>query len=175
MARKLNILKNDPWLEPYSAAIEGRHQDAVRKERDLLGQAKSLDEFANAHQYFGLHRKPDGTWVFREWAPNATGISLVGDFNGWQETPRYRLKRVGGGLSGVWEVKLPKTALKNGQLYKMIVEWDGGRGERIPAYANRVVQDEKTHIFSAQVHNPDKPFGWTDADFTPDTAPLLIY
>ena len=41
--KKLNILKNDPWLEPYAAAIEGRHQDAVRKERELLaGGAKTL-------------------------------------------------------------------------------------------------------------------------------------
>ena len=32
---KLSILKNDPWLEPFSAAIEGRHQDAVNKEKEL--------------------------------------------------------------------------------------------------------------------------------------------
>ena len=175
MPRKLNILKNDPWLEPYSAAIEGRHQDAIRKERELLGQAKNLNEFANAHQYFGLHRKPDGSWVFREWAPNATGISLVGDFNNWTESPAYRLSRVGGGLSGVWEVNLPKDAMTHGQLYKMIMSWDGGRAERIPAYANRVVQDEHTGIFSAQVWAPEKEFKWTDTDFEPNTAPLLIY
>ncbi len=57
----------------------------------------------------------------------------------------------------------------------MLVDWPGGRGERIPAYADRVVQDPETHIFSAQVHAPKRKFKWTDAEFTPNTAPLLIY
>ncbi len=52
---------------------------------------------------------------------------------------------------------------------------DGGQGLRIPAYANRVVQDPDTHIFSAEVDAPHRHFTWTDADFRPDTAPLLIY
>ena len=26
---KLGIIESDPWLEPYSAAIEGRHQHAL--------------------------------------------------------------------------------------------------------------------------------------------------
>ncbi|MDE6196295.1 MAG: alpha amylase C-terminal domain-containing protein [Muribaculaceae bacterium] len=174
MARKLNILKNDSWLAPYAAAIEGRHNDALRKQRELTAEAGTLADFANAHKYFGLHKTKDG-WVFREWAPNATGICLVGDFSDWQEKPEYRLHKVGGGLSGVWEVTMPKDAIADGQLYKMLVDWPGGRGERIPAYADRVVQDEKTHIFSAQVHAPKRAYRWTDADFTPDTAPLLIY
>ena len=73
MARQLNILKNDSWLAPYAAAIEGRHNDVIRKERELTSETGSLADFANAHQYFGLHRTRSG-WVFREWAPNATGI-----------------------------------------------------------------------------------------------------
>ncbi len=174
MARQLNILKNDSWLAPYAAAIEGRHNDVIRKERELTSETGSLAEFANAHQYFGLHRTRSG-WVFREWAPNATGICLVGDFSDWKELPQYRLQRVGGGVSGVWEVNLPKDAIAHGQLYKMRVDWPGGSAERIPAYADRVVQDPVTHIFSAQVHAPARKFKWSDESFTPDTAPLLIY
>ena len=174
MAKKLNILKNDPWLEPFAAAIEGRHNDVIRKERELTATSGSLEDFANAHKYFGLHRVRGG-WVFREWAPNATGICLVGDFSDWKELPQYRLQRVGGGLSGVWEVKLPTGAIRHGQLYKMRVSWPGGSGERIPAYAERVVQDPETHIFSAQVWAPARKFKWTDEAFTPDVSPLLIY
>ncbi|MDE6324864.1 MAG: hypothetical protein K2M02_01700, partial [Duncaniella sp.] len=59
--KTLNIVKNDPWLQPFSDAIIGRYNDALVKEQDLLsGGAKSLDDFANAHQYFGLHREADG-------------------------------------------------------------------------------------------------------------------
>ncbi|MBD5233324.1 MAG: 1,4-alpha-glucan-branching enzyme [Bacteroidales bacterium] len=174
MAKLLNILKNDPWLAPYAPAIEGRHADVIRRQRELTAETGSLADFANAHKYFGLHRTRTG-WTFREWAPNATGIYLIGDFSDWKEKPEYRLQRVGGGMSGVWEVNLPKDAIKHGQLYKMLVDWPGGRAERIPAYADRVVQDPQTAIFSAQVHAPARKFKWTDADFKPDLSPLLIY
>ena len=81
MKRKLQILKNDPWLEPFREAIEGRHEDALRKEQELTGGTSTLSDFANGHHFFGLHRNANG-WVFREWAPNATRIVMVGTFNG---------------------------------------------------------------------------------------------
>ena len=171
----LNILKNDQWLAPYAPAIEGRHEDALRKLKDLTAATGSLSDFANAHKYFGLHRQKDGSWVFREWAPNASAITLIGDFSGWKALPEYRLRRAGGGLSGVWEGTFAADAIADGQLYKMLVEWPGGSGERIPAYATRVQQDPDTHIFSAQVHAPKRAFAWHDKGFEPDTAPLLIY
>lgn len=175
MAKILNILKNDPWLEPYAPAIEGRHNDAVKKERELTATAGSLVDFANAHRYFGLHRGTGGTWTFREWAPNADAIYLIGDFSGWKALPEYRLHRAGDGLTGVWEGTFPSDAMADGQNYKMLVSWPGGSGERIPAYATRVVQDPETHIFSAQIHAPARAFRWHDADFRPDVSPLLIY
>ncbi len=170
--KTLNIVKNDPWLQPFSDAIIGRYNDALVKEQDLLsGGAKSLDDFANAHQYFGLHRDGDGSWIFREWAPNATAITLIGDFSQWKKLKKYALKRRD---NGVWEIKMKPADVKHGDLYKMIVEWDGGSGERIPAYATRVVQDETTHIFSAQAWSPE-PYKWKVRKFRPDTRPLLIY
>lgn len=168
----LPILKNDPWLEPFADAINGRHEDALRVERRLTGASGSLADFANAHLYFGLHRQADGTWIFREWAPNATAITLIGDFSDWKPAKKYALRRLD---NGVWEGKFSKTALKHGQNYKMLVEWTGGSGERIPAYADRVVQDDQTKIFSAQVWAPAQPYEWKVKEFTPDTKPLLIY
>ena len=167
----LPIIKNDPWLEPYAPAIEGRHNDAINKERELVRNDGSLEAFANAHSYFGLHRTADG-WVFREWAPNATEIVLVGDFSGWNEQIKYRLTRKD---NGVWELRLKSDAIKHGDLYKMIVRWDGGCGERIPAYANRVVQDDETKVFSAQVWSPEKEYKWKVRKFRPSVSPLLIY
>ncbi len=167
----LAIIKNDPWLKPFAAAIEGRHQDAVDKERELIAVDGSLKAFANAYNYFGLHRTDTG-WVFREWAPNATSITLVGDFSGWKEYRKYALKPK---ANSVWEIKLKKDDLHHGDLYKMIVCWEGGCGERIPAYATRVVQDEQSKIFSAQVWAPETPYKWKVKKFTPDTKPLLIY
>ncbi|MBO4955358.1 MAG: 1,4-alpha-glucan-branching enzyme, partial [Muribaculaceae bacterium] len=167
----LNLIKHDPWLKPYTEAIEGRHNDAIAKEQEITG-GKSLDEFANAHNYFGLHRTDHGTWVLREWAPNATSIALVGDFNSWQPSKPYELTPIG---MGVWQVELPADAIHHADHYKMLVTWKGGQGERIPAYATRVVQDPNTALFSAQVWEPAEPYQWKVASFKPDTRPLLIY
>ena len=171
---KLKLIENDPWLEPFSAAIEGRHQYVLNKELELTNGGKTtLSDFATGHLYFGLHRTRKG-WVFREWAPNAKDIYLIGDFNNWQVKPEYRLHKVRRS-NGVWEVELKSEAMKHGDLYKMKVTWEGGEGERIPAYANRVVQDEATKIFSAQVWAPEKPYKFRKKVFRAKTDPLLIY
>jgi 1,4-alpha-glucan branching enzyme len=171
MKKTLQIIKDDPWLEPYEAAIEGRHDDVLRKQQELTGGKMTLDEFANAYNYYGLHHLNGGGWVFREWAPNATAIYIVGEFNGWTERPEYSLTRL---ENGNWEIKLVENALRHGNLFKLRVHWDGGEGERIPAYATRVVQDSETKIFSAQVWNP-QPYEFQVKDFKPNTSPLLIY
>ena len=171
MEETLNIIKNDPWLEPFAKAIEGRHLHAIAKEKELVGK-KSLSEFAGGYLYYGLHfESPE--WVFREWAPNAKEIYLIGDFSDWKPTARYKLKRLRG--TGNWEIRLPKDALHHGDLYKMLVRWNGGEGERIPAWANRVVQDDQTKIFSAQVWNPAKPYKFKKKVFNPNVGPLMIY
>ena len=172
-SKTLKIIMNDPWLKDYEPAIAGRHQHAVDKIAELTqGGKTSLSDFATGYLYFGLHKTSTG-WVFREWAPNATEIYLVGDFNKWQEKPQYRLKRLKN--SGNWEIKLKENALKHGDLYKLKVYWEGGCGERIPAWCRRVVQDDETKIFSAQVWNPEKPYVWKKKTFRPNTSPLLIY
>ena len=171
MKRKLQILKNDPWLEPFRSAIEGRHEDALRKERELTGGESTLNDFANGHHFFGLHRTADG-WIFREWAPNATDIFLIGTFNNWTQSDAFRLGRRD---NGVWEISLPADAIHHGDLYKLHIYWEGGNGERIPSYATRVVQDEVSYIFSAQVWAPEEQYKFNDEGFVPNTAPLLIY
>ena len=170
---RMGLVKNDVYLEPYEDAIRGRHNHYLWKMKQLTSNGrKSLSDFANGHEYYGLHKLSKG-WVFREWAPNATDIYLVGDFNDWQETERYRAKRIEG--TGNWELRLSEKAIAHGQLYKMHVHWNGGSGERIPAWARRVVQDEQTHIFSAQVWQPEKTYAWSKKKFKPNTSPLLIY
>lgn len=172
MEKVLNLIKNDPWLEPYTETIYNRYHHTRLKEKQLTRNGKmSLSDFASGHLYFGMHRTPKG-WVFREWAPNATAIYLIGSFNDWKENRKYALKRVKGDN---WELELPKDALKHGDLYKMKVHWEGGEGERIPAWANRVVQDEDTKIFSAQIWEPEKPYKFKKRVFKPNTNPLLIY
>ncbi len=171
--KHIGLVQNDSWLEPFEDAIRGRHDHALWKLNQLTRNGKQkLSDFASGHLYFGLHKLTRG-WVFREWAPNATEIYLIGDFNDWKEDEHYKCKRIEG--TGNWELKLKEKDLKHGQLYKMKVKWNGGEGERIPAWCRRVVQDDQTKIFSAQVWNPAVPYVWKKAGFKPKKNPLLIY
>lgn len=168
----LNLIKNDPWLAPYKEAIEGRYQYVVNKEKNLTGNGRqTLSEMASGYLYFGLHKTKSG-WVFREWAPNATAIYMIGTFNEWKKDDRYKLQRLG---NGIWEIALAEGLLRHEDLFKLLVEWEGGCGERIPAWIRRVVQDENTKIFSAQVWNPEKPYVFKHKRFKPNVSPLLIY
>ncbi len=168
----LPIVQNDPWLEPFNLAIEGRHQAVAQKEKELTdGGKKSLYDFASGHLFFGLHQTKNG-FVFREWAPNATAIYLVGTFSDWQELDAYKLKETDG---GVWEINLTPSQLRHTDLYRLKVYWNGGEGDRIPAWATRVVQDNHTHIFNAQAWFPENPYQFKKKSFKPNTDPLKIY
>ena len=96
----------------------------------------------------------------------------IRDSNNWEEKAAYKLKKL---KNGIWEINLPEDAIHHGDLYKLNIYWDGGQGERIPAWATRVVQDEQTKIFSAQVWAPENPYKFKKKTFKPDTNPLLIY
>ena len=171
--KHIGLVRNDSYLEPFEEAIKGRHEHALWKLGRLTKNGKTkLSDFANGHNYYGLHKLKRG-WVFREWAPNATRLFLVGDFNKWQENEKYEAHRIEG--TGHWELKLKEKDLKHGDLYKMHVYWEGGFGERIPAWTRRVVQDEQTKIFSAQVWNPAEQYVWKKETFRPKKSPLLIY
>ena len=182
--KHIGLVTRDKYLEPFEEAIQGRHDHALWKINELTRNGEvSLSDFANGYQYFGLHQLKDG-WVFREWAPHATDIFLVGDFNNWTESESYKCNRIAG--TGNWELYLPLDAISHGNLYKMHVKWEGGSGERIPAWATRVVQDDITKIFSAQVWAPKEEYQWKDnrfcleeskkkRTFTPKKDPLLIY
>ena len=159
----------DPYLEPFEEAIEARHK-RIMDARDQFSVDGSLSDGLNNHLYYGLHRTDDGGWVFREWAPHANRIYLIGEFNNWKRTSAYTLSPTG---SGNWEIKLPEMFLHHGELYKLFIEWPGGGGERLPSYVRRVVQDPVTKVFSAQVWDPAVPYVWKNEGPGPRPHPLI--
>lgn len=163
------LVQDDPWLEPYSGVVSERMILAERKEKELT-RGKSLYDFASGHLYFGLHKMTD-SWVMREWAPNATHIFLVGNFNDWQERAEFAFSPLG---NGIWELVLPLDALHHEDLYALHVHWAVNYGKRIPAWARRVVQDAETKIFNAQVWAPEASYSWKIPAFKrPGEAPLI--
>jgi 1,4-alpha-glucan branching enzyme len=165
-------LLDDPYLAPYAEAVRGRAAHAVARAAELVADGgKSLSDWASAHEYFGLHRTAKG-WTFREWAPNATEMWLVGDFSDWKLQPRFKLRRSRG---GVWMGTFPARAIRHGQFYRLETRWEGGGGERIPAYARRVVQDSSSGLFSAQVWAPPHADKWRNPAPAPSRTPPVIY
>ncbi len=142
----------DGFLAPYAGILARRRQCADDTARRLKGKKSTLAAAMNDHEFFGLHREKE-CWVFREYAPRALAVVLVGDFSAWMARPEYRLDLIG---NGVWEGRFPLDAFAEGMFYKLFVLWQGGQGLRIPAYSRFVVQDEVTKEFAAVVREEKK-------------------
>ncbi len=165
------LIQKDSWLSPFEGQLNARRQRFANKLNYIKELHGSLRNYASSHTKMGLHRTSHG-WVFREWAPNATAIYLIGELSGWKELPQYAMTRK---ENGIWELNMPNDAFKHGELYKLSMHWNGGNGYRLPSYANRVVQDKDTLIFSAQAWEPEKPYKWNDSLYETSTGNRLIY
>jgi len=169
--KKLKILEIDPWIESYEKDLLLRMDRYEKVRRELLGVTGRFADFANGHHFFGFHREADG-WVYREWAPGADGLFLIGDFNNWDRNT-HPLEEIGG---GVWEIRISgKDTLLHGSRVKVHVTRKGIGMDRIPLYIRKVVQDRDGHDFSGQIWWPEEEFLWTDQKFTPGDEALFIY
>jgi 1,4-alpha-glucan branching enzyme len=164
------LLTIDPYLKAYEKQIHHRLSKTVATESYLTGGKMTLADFASGHEYFGLHFQ-NNQWVFREWAPNANKIFLIGDMTDWQEKEAFSLSRLD---NGIWQILLPPNTFNHKDLYRLRIHWPDGQGDRIPTYARRVVQDATTLIFNAQVWSPPASYHWQCRNFSrPAEAPLI--
>lgn len=171
----MKIVESDPWLRPVEIAVEQRHCRFEERLQQIKHQYGSLQSFASRHQFLGfnydIRRKG---WTYREWAPAAHHIFLMGDFNGWNRHD-HPLDNIG---NGVWEIFLPDrdyaNRLTHGSLLKVVVQSQIGEQERIPVYIRRVIQDDDTKNFNGQFWNPSQPYTFQHAKPTPE-EPLLVY
>ncbi len=163
------IFEYDPYLKPFESDIEQRMKNYEWKKHELLQHADTLADFANGHVYFGFHKTKKG-WYYREWAPAADNVYIMGDMNGWNPT-ELRLTRL---ENGVFEIFLAGDyALYDGCKVKTVVEKDGALLERIPLYARRVVQDTVTRTWAAEIVD-EAPYKWKKKRFIP-AKQLYIY
>ncbi|HHH11431.1 MAG TPA: 1,4-alpha-glucan branching protein GlgB, partial [Sorangium sp.] len=121
------MVKHDPCAATVEHALqEGavEHDPCERDHRttatigevdlQLIAQGRQLLLYRCMGGRICHHRGQAGA-VFTVWAPAAERVSLVGDFNRWQDTS-HPLRRVG---AGVWEVFVP--ALGAGTHYKFAI------------------------------------------------------
>ncbi len=162
------IVSKDPWLEPYRHQLGAQRRYILNKAAEIL-DGVAVDDFALGHLYFGLRRDGEG-WVFREWAPNATGLYIISEKTDWKPHPSYAAQRLD---DGVWELKLPGTALAHLDIYALHIEWPGGGDTRLPSYVTYTAQDEKTHAFNAVVWSPPHPYQWRHESPPVADTPLI--
>jgi 1,4-alpha-glucan branching enzyme len=139
----------------------------------LLGEGNHWD----CYERLGAHlRTIDGvTGVnFAVWAPNAEGVSVVGDFNGWSTKTHQMRKHLPG---GTWELFVP--GLTTGVLYKFSVKQLGGRVvEKCDPYGFAAEVPPRT----ANIVTDLDSYSWGDSGWLAERpqrngfdAPLSIY
>lgn len=175
--RVMPIVEKDAWLQPVSYAVTERYERYLSRLEHIQAYYGSLRAFASSESLFGLnYDKGRKGWWYREWAPAAGALYLTGDFNGWNANSHPLINNG----RGIWEVflddKTYKKTFVHQSLYKVIVHSQTGAIERIPVYARRVIQDEQSKDFSAQLWNPAEPYAFR---YVPPRLgrmePLLIY
>ena len=162
------IMKKFPELQQFESDFKLRMDRYEQKRSQLLKDSASLNEFANAHQYYGFHHLENG-WVYREWAPAADGLYLTGEFNDWHwtEHPLTRLE------NGNWEIFLPGETLHKGSRVMTIVRNGDRLTQHLPLYTRRATQDWITQSWCCEVWDDLTPYPWTDEGFSMDEAPLI--
>ncbi len=112
---------------------------------------------------------------FAVWAPNAKGVSVVGNFNNWDGRRHQMRVR---GSSGVWEIFIPN--LKIGELYKFEIRTDVGTLLKIDPYGFYFEKRPKNANIVIEVLSDN--FNWTDEKWLETRAkkngidcPISIY
>jgi len=168
---EFKLIQDDPYLTPHLDFFRQIRSHCFATEKRLLADSDSLVNFSDAYKFYGLHKVCD-KWIFREWAPNAKAVYLIGNFTDWKVKEQFSLHQIG---NGDWEISLPLETIHHLDLYRLHIEWSNDCGDRIPAYTKYTYQDPNTKIFSARVWAPEECFQWKHPRVLNKQKSLLIY
>ena len=164
----LGLVLADSWLAPYERDIKGRLRLFDAKREAIVRRYGSLSAFAEGYKRLGFNRDAaTGEWVYREWAPGARGLRLIGDFNGWNRESHPMQPSD----SGVWEIRLPADALAHGQRVKVhVIGADNEGRDRVPAWIRYTEQDPQTYDYCGLLWAPEEPYQWRNTRWNPATV-----
>ncbi len=122
----------------------------------LFGQGTHYDIYKKLGAHKGKKGKDTGVY-FDVWAPHAKNVSVIGEFNNWDETKNF-MQRVEPEEQGVFETFIPEA--KEGQLYKyLIYTEEGNKLYKADPYATYAEVRPGT---ASRIYDNTK-FKWTDA------------
>ena len=164
----LGLVLADSWLAPYERDIKGRLRLFDAKREAIVRRYGSLSAFAEGYKRLGFNRDAaTGEWVYREWAPGARGLRLIGDFNGWNRESHPMQPSD----AGVWEIRLPADALAHGQRVKVhVIGADNEGRDRVPAWIRYTEQDPQTYDYCGLLWAPEEPYQWRNTRWNPATV-----
>jgi 1,4-alpha-glucan branching enzyme len=157
------IITNDPWLAPYAEQLRHRYQRFLNELAEIEKHEGSLAEFALGHRYFGLNRGTrdgePGVW-YREWAPAAHKVALIGDFNHWNRDANVLTRDE----RGIWEIFLPdrqyRERLKHTSRVKVHIVAANGAIDRLPAYIRRAYHEPNNGAYTGEFWDPPFTYNW---------------
>ncbi len=175
MSSPTALIKTDPWLEPHKSDLENRYSHYQWVKQRLIDAYGSLDNASRGHEYLGFTRgdnQGQQGWWYREWAPGAMQLNLIGDFNLWDRSSHPLLRDT----NGVWSIFIPdragEPALKHQSHIKVHVLTKDSARDRIPAYIKSVAV-LPDGSFAGQHYAPEQPFNWQHQ--APSVKSLRIY
>lgn len=172
--KRLQIVKDDPWLESNEQEINDRYQRYLDKLNWIKNDFSSLYDFANRHEYLGFHfDQKTKKYVYREWAPHADKLELIGDFNDWNGE-NHSLNRI---ENDIWELTFDLADhFKTNDASKCKVRVHSSKGvfDRIPAYTKETYQNPETYDYTAVIRKEQKKYTWKNKfTFSSNASPII--
>ncbi len=161
--KMLQLLQDDPWLAPYENDLNTRHSyfsDELNRIKKSYG---SLKDYAGRHLELGFqYDSSQKGWWYREWAPEAQTLALIGDFNNWDDQAHALTMKD----NGIWEVFVPDSdGIKPDSSVKVRVNAANGTNDRVPAYIRYAIQNPDTYDFTGTIGHVKSDFKWKDEKF----------
>ena len=123
-------------------------------------------EHARIHQVLGAHVILGEGTRFAVWAPRATRVDLLGDFNGWESACHAMQPR---GESGVWELFVPGVG--DGARYKFEIRTTSGAPV---TKADPLAFAAEPGPYRASIVTAPSPYDWRDAEWLERRSERLV-
>ncbi|KAH3668256.1 hypothetical protein OGAPHI_002010 [Ogataea philodendri] len=161
------LIRVDPWLEPFSGEIKRRRDLADNWLKVLDKNEGGLLNFADSYKKMGFHVLPDNSIVYKEYAPNAVAACVIGDFNNWEHNKNVMKKD----NFGFFSITLPpvdgKPAIEHNSRVKIYLTLpDGSKIARLSPYILRATAPPKEYgnsTYEARFWNPATQYDFKHA------------
>lgn len=151
-----DLLGHDPYLKNHENEIRRRYK-CFQEQLLKIENTEGLLQFCKSYEKYGVHRLPDNSVHFLEWAPGAESVFLRGDFNAWERLT-HPFKKL---PYGKWELTLPPNPDGSCQIahldrIKIVIlnKATGELADRNSPWATYVARDQNAPLYGQRFWDP---------------------